>query len=477
MTEPLVPHLRSVPNRLLPGRGMRKGAWIGALLSLALASGALSSGAQALAPPAAGGPTAGGPAAGAPVTVPRGAPGLQRRPSASAPASAQHMINPHGNRQNQARIVPAPDLAPGEIEVRLSSNETELIDNQEIKLAISKQSIAQGNSNSEIKDKTNIGGIVRFENQSVETDHLYTVIANVAGAQYSSPQFQFRAGGGGLRVLLPVYKASSDVNGILILSRALVAIIPQDNLFSIDFLWRIENYSDTAWVPDKADQQARLVLPEGAKAITIKEDPGDARFEKDGDGAIRLAGTFAPGQHDLMMRFHLDSTGDASRNLSFPSGIHLGSMRVLLDSAPGMELRVEGFSDPAETRNGDGQRRLISSRDFLGEKVRAPDKIEVHITGIPTPAAGKNIAVSIAGVIALGGLAASIGRFRSRAPARSQLSKEDRERAGELLLEELIRLEQAFKHGEIGRKTHETAKRQLLEAYARLGAGILPASA
>ena len=471
MTVPLVPHfrgdtphpetLRSAPNPLLPGRGWRKGAWIGALFSLALASGALSSSAQAPAAPAAGQPPA-GPA--------------QRRPSASAPASAQHMANPHGNRQNMARIVPAPDLAPGEIEVRLSSNETDLIDNEEVKLSVSKQSIAQGNSSSDITDKTNLGGIVRFQNQSTETDHLYTVTANVAGAQYSSPQFQFRAGGGGLRVLLPVYKASSDVNGILILSRALVAIIPQDNLFSIDFLWRIENYSDTAWVPDKADQQARLVLPEGAKAITIKEDTGDARFEKDGDGAIRLAGTFAPGQHDLMMRFHLDSTGDSSRNLSFPSGVHLGSMRVLLDSAPGMALRVEGFSDPVETRNADGQRRLISSRDFLGEKVRAPEKIEVHITGIPTPAAGKNIAVSIAGVIAVGGLMASIGRFRSRTPARSQLSKEDRERAGELLLEELIRLEQAFKHGEIGRKTHETAKRQLLEAYARLGAGS-PAAA
>jgi hypothetical protein len=388
------------------------------------------------------------------------------------------MINPHGNRQNMARIVPAPDLAPGEIEVRLSSNEPDLIDSQEIKLAVSKQSIAQGNSNSEVKDKTNIGGMVRFENQPTATDYLYTVTANVAGAQYSSPQFQFRAGGtGGLRVLLPVYKASSDVNGILILSRSLVAIIPQDNLFSIDFLLRLENYSDTAWVPDKSDQQARLVLPEGAKAITIKEDSGDARFEKDGDGAIRLAGTFAPGQHDLMMRFHLDSKGDSARNLTFPSGVHLGSMRVLLDSAPGMALRVEGFSDPVETRNGDGQRRLISSRDFLSEKVRAPDKIEVHITGIPTPAAGKNVAVSIAGVIAVGGLVASIGRFRSRTPARSQLSKEDRDRAGELLLEELIRLEQAFKHGEIGRKTHEAAKRQLLEAYARLGAGGATASA
>src|SRR6185436_18726314 len=187
-------------------------------------------------------------------------------------------------------------------------------------------------------------------------------------------------------------------------------------------------------------------------------------------------GTFAPGQHDLMLRFHLDTNGQSARNLTFSSGLHLGSARVLLDSAPGMALKVDSFSEPTETRNSDGQRRLIASKDFLNEKIRAPEKIEVHITGIPTPAAGRWFAVSLAGAIALGGLASSIGRFRTRTSTRPLLSKEDRERAGELLLEELIRLERAFKHGEIGRKTHEAAKRQLLEAYARLGAG-LPAAA
>ena len=466
MTHPIL------QRRFLSGRSLARGALLGALISLTVPAGA-----QAPAPSAPAAGTAAAPAtAPAAPTVARGAPMLGK-PSAAAGASAQHLINPHGNRQTMARIVPAPDLSPGEIEVRLSSNEPELIDDKEVKLVISKQSIAQGNTSSEVKDKTNLGGVLRFQNQATGTDYLYTVVAEVNGAQFSSPQFQFRAGGAGMRVLLPVYKTSTDVNGILILSRALYAIIPQDNLFAVDMLWRIENYSDVAWVPDPADKTLRFVLPQGAKAINIREEPGDAKFQADGDDAVRLAGTFAPGQHDLMLRFHLDTNGEANRNFTFPSGIHLGSMRVLLDSAPGMALRVEGFSDPNETRNADGQRRLISSRDFLGEKVRAPDKIEVHITGIPTPAAGRTYAVSLAGAIALGGLALSMGRFRSRTAARPQLSKEDRDRAGELLLDELIRLERAFKHGEIGRKTHEAARRQLLEAYARLGVdgGLQPA--
>jgi hypothetical protein len=472
----LISERRFLSGKLSSGKCCAQGALISALLSLALP---VSAQAPAPAAPAAAAPAAAAPAApaGKPVTVPRGAPMLGK-PSPSAGASAQHFINPHGNRQTMARVVPAPDLSPGEIEVRLSSNDSDLIDDKEIKLVISKQSIAQGNTTSEVKDKTNLGGVLRFQKQPIETDYLYTVVANVNGAQFSSPQFQFRAGGAGMRVLLPVYKSSTDVNGILILSRALFAIIPQDNLFAVDMLWRIENYSDVAWVPDAADKTLRFVLPEGAKAINIKEDTGDGKFQTDGDGAVRLAGTFAPGQHDLMLRFHLDANGEANRHFTVPSGVHLGSMRVLLDSAPGMALRVEGFSEPTETRNQDGQRRLISSRDFLGEKVRAPDKIEVHITGIPTPAAGRTYAVSLAGAIALGGLALSVGRFRSRTATRPQLSKEDRDRAGELLLDELIRLERAFKHGEIGRKTHEAARRQLLEAYARLGAadtGLQPA--
>jgi hypothetical protein len=135
-----------------------------------------------------------------------------------------------------------------------------------------------------------------------------------------------------------------------------------------------------------------------------------------------------------------------------------------------MELKVVGFPAPEETRNQGGQRRLIAARDFVTEKTPPPEQIEIKISGIPTPAAGRSVAVGLAGLIALAGVAQSVGRRRSSGPARSQLTKEDLERASELLLEELINLEQAFEQGAIGRKTHEQARRQLLEAYARLGA-------
>ena len=341
----------------LQRRFLQRCALIGALLALAVPAAS-----QAPAPAPAPRAPAAPPAAGAPA-----------RPGAAS-AAAQRLVNPHGNRQTMARVVPAPDFAPGEIEVRLSSNEANLIDEQAVKLAISKQSIEQGNTSSEIKDKTNLGGVVRFRDQATATDFIYTVTASVGGAEFSSPQFQFRAGGAGMRVLLPVYKASNDVNGILVLSRALFAIIPQDNLFAVDMLWRIENYSEMAWVPDPADKNLRYELPEGVKAIQIKEDVGDARFVQDGDAAIRLAGTFAPGQHDLMLRFHLDTDGKSQRKIAFPASVHLGSVRILLDSAPGMTLKVNGFPDPTESRNQDGQRRLIASRDFLTEKDACPGK-------------------------------------------------------------------------------------------------------
>jgi hypothetical protein len=171
----------------------------------------------------------------------------------------------------------------------------------------------------------------------------------------------------------------------------------------------------------------------------------------------------------MMFRFHLPTEGKSERTFHFPTSLNTGMVRVILESSPTMKLDVPGFPDAEESRNNEGQRRLMTGRDFVNDKVHAPDQIEVKISGIPTPPPGKMVAVGLAAALALGGLAQTLGRRRSTV-VRSDLSKEDRERAGELLLEELISLEQAFAQGAIGRKTHEQAKRQLLEAYARLRA-------
>ena len=385
-----------------------------------------------------------------------------QRPKPSVPSAN----NPHGARRQGPRIVPASELPAGEIEVRLMSKDFDNIENQEVTLNVSKQSIERGNVDTTLTARTDSRGVAKFTGQPTETDHIYDAQIAVGAARYSTGQFQFRDGEGGLRAIVPIYKSTSSLDGLLLITRTLIAMVPQDNMFVVDVLFRVENYGEISWLPENVS----IPLPEGFKALTVREPKADGRFEADGDTGVKLVGTLAPGQHDLMFRFHLPTEGRSDMAFHFPTTLNTGMVRVVLESSPTMQLTLPGFPEPEESRNQDGQRRLIAGRDFINEKVRAPDDIEVKISGIPTPAKGRTVAVGLASLLALGGLAQVFNRKRTAVPARSDLSKEDRERASELILEELIALEQAFQQGSIGRKTHEQAKRQLLEAFARLRA-------
>jgi hypothetical protein len=409
-------------------------------------------------PPAGHAPGAGAPpsAAGAAAAARNRA--MRPKPTVPTPSS------PHGARRPGPRITPAADLPGGQIEVRLNAKDFKNIEDQEVTLLVSKQSIERGNTDSKLTARTDERGVARFDGQPTETDHIYDVQVAVGTARYSSGQFQFKAADTGLRVVVPIYESQSSLDNMLLLTRTLIAVVPQDNMFVIDVLFRVENYGELSWLPENVV----IKLPEGFKALVVREPNADGHFEPAGDDGVKLVGTLAPGQHDLMFRFHLPTEGRSDVTFKYPTNLNTGMVRVILESSPTMHLAMPGFPEPEETRNQEGQRRLIVGRDFVGEKVRAPDEVEVKISGIPTPPAGRSVAVGLAAAIALAGIAQSVGRRRATAAVRSDLSKEDRERASELLLEELISLEQAFQQGSIGRKTHEQAKRQLLEAFARL---------
>jgi hypothetical protein len=405
------------------------------------------------------------PSAGHPPGTAGQAPRVRPRPTPT-PQATPTPNNPHGAKRQGPRIVPAPDLPAGEIEVRLHSKDMNNISKQQLSLLVSKQSIERGNTDTVVTATTDERGLARFPGQSTETDHIYDVQVHVGAARYSTGQFQFKNADVGLRVLVPVYGSQTELDGMLMLTRTLIALVPQDDLFVVDVLFRVENYGETSWLPENVV----FPLPEGFKALTVRDPKADAHFEAAGDNGVKIAGTLAPGQHDLMFRFHLPTDGKSERTFRFPTNLNTGMVRVILESSPTMKLEIPGFPTPEESRNQEGQRRLMAGRDFVTDKVRAPDDIEVKISGIPTPAPGRSVAVGLAGVIALAGIAQTFGRKRSANSVRPELSKEDRERASELLLDELISLEQALQQGSIGRKTYEQAKRQLLEAYARLRA-------
>lgn len=385
-----------------------------------------------------------------------------RRPP--PPSAQQAFENPHGTSSARPRAVSAMDLEPGEIEIQLLSKELDELGGRKVVLHIKKVSIADGDNETQLEALTNPNGVARFKDLQVTTDYLYRIESTEGPATYNVPEFQFRAGRGGTRVTLPIAPATTDLGSLVLMSRGLMAVIPSENKFVVDVMWRIENYSKSSWVP----KDVVFALPEGFSALTFKEKGNVPRFDRSGDDAVQLMGTFGPGRHDLMFRFYLSTDQEASKTFSFPAKINLGSFRVLLESGPNMDLTVDGFPKPEESRNRKGQRRLVASRDFMEEKSAAPATIDVTISGIPTPPPGRGFAVGLAGALALLGLGQTLQRRRRRASAASQLTHEDVEKASELILSELVELEQAFEKKEIGRKLHDGTRRQLIEAYARL---------
>lgn len=101
---------------------------------------------------------------------------------------------------------------------------------------------------------------------------------------------------------------------------------------------------------------------------------------------MKLTGTIAPGQHDLVFTFKLPTEGQSERTFHIPNKINSGMLRVMLRSSSTMQLSVTGFPEAEESRNEEGQRQLTTGRDFVAEKVRAPEDIEIKISGIPKPA-------------------------------------------------------------------------------------------
>lgn len=374
--------------------------------------------------------------------------------------------NPHGTGAPQEPVVNvAPDLSPGQIEVRVIDRRFKQLGGRTVTLKVLHQSIERGNSESTVTAVTDDQGVARFESQGTETDYQYQVLIEDGPAKYPTPPFGFSTKGGGIKVFVPMFEYTQNLNEAVVLSRALLVVVPRDESFTVEVLWRVENYGQKTWVPDNVV----FKMPRGFKALQAEEMKGDGRFETAGDEEVKLTGTFPPGKHDLMFRFQLPNEGEPELSFAFPTFLHVGFFKVMVDVSPTMTVSVPGFSPAEETRNREGQKRLVTGRDFLGEKVQAPPEIQINIAGIPTPSQGRSVAAGIAAVIALAGLGSSLG-LRRRSNQQASLTPEDLQRAEELLLNELVELEQAFARGTIGRKMRDRTRQQLLEAFARLGA-------
>jgi hypothetical protein len=135
-------------------------------------------------------------------------------------------------------------------------------------------------------------------------------------------------------------------------------------------------------------------------------------------------------------------------------------MRVMAAASQEVKLVVDGFPDAQTRKDNQGQSLLITEKQQVKTGQPPISKVKVTLKDLPTPGYSAHFATGIA---AMGILIGLVLAKNQRGPGKNSQARSIREQ----LLEELEELELAHRSGEIGPKTYERARRELIDAIAR----------
>lgn len=389
--------------------------------------------------------------------------------AAPAPAPATAGANPHagiGSDVPRDASAPAGDVPVGAVEALILDASGNPLARTPVRLGILFQRISEGETRSERSGVSDAQGRVRFEGLKVGSEHSYRITVKQAPAEYGSAPFTLGEEAGH-RVRLHVFPVTSDVTAAPVGMRGFVYIEPRDDVFQFEVLFRIFNVGAVTWVP----KDVVMKLPAGFKAFSSPAGMTDVAFENvEGEGA-RLKGTFFPGQHDVNLRFQVSKEGDPSAAFAIGMLPRVAEMRVIVEASSQMGLNVEGFEEPQVASNQKGKRVLVTRRLFE-RGGQGESQFVVNVSGMPVPGPGRWIAVMIAGALVFTGFGAASGRVRLDSASGSRVNH-DLLTARELLLQEIVKVEQARRDGALGPRAYADARRTLLESLARLGRDAL----
>jgi hypothetical protein len=171
---------------------------------------------------------------------------------------------------------------------------------------------------------------------------------------------------------------------------------------------------------------------------------------------LKLRGTFSPGQHVVEFRWQLPYAGEADVRFDVGMTPHMAAAKVIAPAARSMSLEVDGFPVPQPSTDGQGQRVLFTEKQLRRDEA-ALKHVSVVIKGLPTEGPGKLIAT----FLAAGGLALGVVLGMRKPPVRDL--KGERQR----LLDALKDLEIAHARGDIGPKTYERSRREIVDEIAK----------
>jgi hypothetical protein len=313
---------------------------------------------------------------------------------------------------------------------------------------------------------TNEGGRAVFSDLEMASNIAYRVSCGYQGGAFAASPFQLPQGKA-IHVVLHVYPVTRNIDAALIVGEAAIAAELKDERIQIEEMLTIYNLGRTAWQPD----DVRMALPAGATAFNAQESMTDQGVDQI-DGVLKLRGTFGPGQHRVAFRWQLPWSGD--KDVDFDVGLppHVAIARVLMPASSAIKLTAADFPPPEVRHNDRGQSFFVTERRIVPEGRRL-SSIAIGLHDLPSPGPGRLVASLLASFGIAFGLWLSLRRAmrarRDRTTPGDQRQSQAKVDAGVMrksVLEEIALLEQARTAGDVGPKTYERARRELIDALA-----------
>ena len=348
-----------------------------------------------------------------------------------------------------------PTLAPGSIAVDLRDPDGKPVANEVVTLGELINSVAKGDSRKHLQATTDSRGAVLFSGLETASNIAYRVSSGYRGGSFAASPFQLGQVKA-MHVVLHVYPVTRDLAAALIVCEAVVAAELRDDRIQIEEALTIYNLGRTAWQPD----DVRMALPEGFTAFNAQATMSDQGVDEAG-GAGKLRGTFSPGRHAIEFRWQLPWSGE--REVDFDVGLppHVAIARVMMPANAQIKLKAADFPEPQLQHDEQGQSFLVTERRLRPEDAKLTS-LSIGIHDLPTPGPGRLVATTLATcAVGLGLVLAGAGR-KQKGKSRLRDAKVTRD----ALLEELATLERAHTAGQVGPRTYERARRELLEALA-----------
>jgi hypothetical protein len=384
-----------------------------------------------------------------PAELPEGHPPVE--PAAGTP----------GSKPDSA--VPDPSLAPGTVVVEALDAQDHGISGLDVELEVTRESVREGHSRVVQTASTREDGSARFGGLASDAAERLRARIRRGSATFASPAFALGRGAG-TRVELHVYPTTSDVDAAQIGSVAKIYVLPQDQAFVVEAMFSIANVGTVAWVAS----DVTIDLPTGAEAFDVREGPDTLAVVRDDQDVARLRGTVGPGVHSVVFSFQVPRREEHEQDVQLGMPPRLMQVTVIAESAPGMTLAVRGLPPATVERSDDGRRVLVTGARIAGSGASLPKALEIRFGGLPVTGPGRWVALLAALGFVLGGVVVRNRRAGGKAGSAPGLHGEEVEMARQLILDELEKLEEAHARGGVGPRTYEQARRELVDALARL---------